>query len=126
MLCLSRIPAVRLLVLLSSSHDGWQNKQVNVELILRKFSSACVDSALAFIPSEVRGSSHSLNSYVGILDFKSLQVKFILRNFIIECVPLEATFRGHLVQSPCSEKRHLQLGQVVHTPIQSGLEYFHG
>ena len=45
---------------------------------------------------------------------------------IIECFGLEGTFRGHLAQPPCNKQGHLQLDQVVQSPIQPGLECFQG
>jgi len=45
---------------------------------------------------------------------------------IIECFGLEGTFRGHLVQRPCSEQGHLQLDQVAQSVVQPGLESFQG
>jgi len=38
---------------------------------------------------------------------------------------LEGTFKGHLVQTPCSEQGH-QLHQVAQSPVQPGLECFQG
>ena len=35
---------------------------------------------------------------------------------------LEGTFKGHLVQLPCHEQGHPQLGQVAQNPIQPDLE----
>ena len=34
----------------------------------------------------------------------------------IESFDLEGTFKGHLVQLPCSEQGHLQLDQVLRAP----------
>jgi len=45
---------------------------------------------------------------------------------IIECFGLEGTFRGHLVQLPCSEQEHLQLDQVAQSPVKLDLECFQG
>jgi len=41
-----------------------------------------------------------------------------------EWLGLEATFKGHLVQPPCSEQGHLQLDEVAQSPVQPGLECF--
>jgi len=42
-----------------------------------------------------------------------------VRHFrITESVGLEGTFKGHLVQYPCSEQEHLPLDQVAQSPIQ--------
>jgi len=35
---------------------------------------------------------------------------------------LEGTFKGHLVQLPCSEQGHSQLDQVAQSPVQPDLE----
>ena len=45
---------------------------------------------------------------------------------IIQCFGLTGTFRGHLVQSPCSEQGHLLLDQVAQSAVQPGLECFQG
>ena len=45
---------------------------------------------------------------------------------IIEWFGLEGTFKGHLVQSPCSEQGHLQLDQAAQSPIQPDLICFQG
>jgi len=39
---------------------------------------------------------------------------------------LEGTIKGHLAQLPCSEQGHLQLDQVVQSPVQPDLERFQG
>ena len=39
---------------------------------------------------------------------------------IIKPLDLEGTLKGHLVQPPCNEQGHLQLAQVVQSPIQPG------
>jgi len=39
---------------------------------------------------------------------------------------LEGTFKVHVDQAPCSEQRHLQLGQVAQSLIQPDLECFQG
>jgi len=41
-------------------------------------------------------------------------------------IELEETFRGHLVQPPCSEQGHLQLDQIAQSPVQPGLECLQG
>jgi len=41
-------------------------------------------------------------------------------------VGLGRTFKGRLVQAPCSEQGHLQLGQVAQSPVQPDLECFQG
>jgi len=38
---------------------------------------------------------------------------------------LKGSLKGQLVQLPCSEKGHLQLSQVAHSPVQSDLECLH-
>ena len=43
---------------------------------------------------------------------------------IIGWFGLDRTFRGHLVQPPCSEQGHLQLGHVAQSPAQPDLECF--
>ena len=45
---------------------------------------------------------------------------------ITEWFGLEGTFRSHLVKPPCSEQGLLQLDQVAQSPVQPGLEHFHG
>jgi len=44
---------------------------------------------------------------------------------IIEWFGLEGTFKGHLVQPPCSEQGHLQQDQDAQSPVQPDLECFH-
>jgi len=39
----------------------------------------------------------------------------------LESFGLEGTFKGHLVQPPCSKQGHLQLGQVAQSPVQPEL-----
>ena len=43
-----------------------------------------------------------------------------------ELFELGGTFKGHLVQLPCSEQGHLQLHQVAQSPIQADLECLQG
>ena len=45
---------------------------------------------------------------------------------IIEYFGSEGTFKDHLVQPPCSEQGHFQWDQVAQSPVQPGLECFHG
>jgi len=45
---------------------------------------------------------------------------------IIEWFGLEGTFKGHLVQPPCSGQGHLPLDQVAQSPVQPDLECFQG
>jgi len=45
---------------------------------------------------------------------------------IVEWFVLEGTVQGHLVQPPCSEQGHLQLDQVVQSPVRPDLECFQG
>ena len=45
---------------------------------------------------------------------------------IIQSLELEGTFKGHLVQLPCSEQKHAQLDQVVQGSIQPRLESLQG
>lgn len=45
---------------------------------------------------------------------------------ITEWVRLAVTLKGHLVQSPCSDQRHLQLEQVGQSLMQFDLECFQG
>lgn len=40
----------------------------------------------------------------------------------MELFELEGTFKGHLVQLPCNEQRHLQLNEVAQSPVQPNLE----
>jgi len=50
----------------------------------------------------------------------------ILFHRITEWFGLEGTLKGHLLQLPCSEQGHLQTDQVAQSPVQPGLECFHG
>jgi len=43
-----------------------------------------------------------------------------------ESLELEGTFKGHLVQLPCSEQEHPQLDQVAQSLVQPGLECLQG
>jgi len=45
---------------------------------------------------------------------------------IIECLGLEGTFQGHLVQPPCNEQGHLYPDQIAQRPVQLDLERFQG
>jgi len=44
----------------------------------------------------------------------------------MKCFGLEGTFRGHVVQPPCSEQGHLPLDQVPQSPVQPDLESLQG
>jgi len=46
-----------------------------------------------------------------------MQIIYQNLNFI-ESFELEGTFKGHLIQLPCSEEGHLQLGQITQSPVQ--------
>jgi len=41
---------------------------------------------------------------------------------VIETFELEETFKGHLVQLPCSEQGHLRLSQVLRAPSSLALK----
>ena len=41
---------------------------------------------------------------------------------IIESLELEGAFKGHVVQLPFNEQRHLQLDKVAQSPVQPGFE----
>jgi len=41
-----------------------------------------------------------------------------------ECFGLGGTFKGHLVQPPCSDQGHLWVAHVAQHPVQPGLENF--
>jgi len=45
---------------------------------------------------------------------------------ITGCFGLEGTFRDHTAQPPCSKQGHLQLVQVVQSPVQPDFECFWG
>ena len=45
---------------------------------------------------------------------------------ITELFELEGALTGYLVQPPCNEQGHLQLAQVVQSPIQPDLECLQG
>ena len=53
------------------------------------------------------------------------RIRTIFHRFI-EMFELEGTFKGHLVQLPCSDQGHLQLDQVAQSPIQPDLECLQG
>jgi len=45
---------------------------------------------------------------------------------IIRWFGLEGTFKGRLIQTPCSEQEHLQPDQVTRSPVQPDLECVQG
>lgn len=47
-------------------------------------------------------------------------------SIITESFQLEGTFKGHLVQLPCTEQGHLQLDQVAQSPVYADLECLQG
>jgi len=44
----------------------------------------------------------------------------------VERFGVAGTFRGHVVQPPCSEQGLLQPDQAAESPVQPGLEWFQG
>ena len=56
--------------------------------------------------------------------FPKIQLEYDEPNisFIIESFELEGSLKGHLVLLSCNEQRHLQLDQVVQSPVQPDFE----
>jgi len=77
-----------------------------------------------FLPNIYR----SVDRYVSLqyLLCQCLETFSLISTLFIESEKfrLEATFKGHLVKSPCNEQGHLQLRHVAQSPIQPDLECF--
>jgi len=64
--------------------------------------------------------------HIIVLDIAGDEGYLNIHHRITEPFGLEGTFKGHLVQRPCSERGHLQLDRVAQGPLQSDFECFHG